>query len=230
MKKKQKMKMKLLLLMLAGVVFVRSQDLTLCVVTAKRPRNYLPDLIHGLEQEKAEYLIVDVDNSTLPSIGALRLQGKGRECVDGPVPCPMQQQGIDIARGLLLCASSHNSKWIALVEDDMAICPGAMATMNTVIKRILPFKTARFAKFSRATVFPIENIKPYTDYVFDHVHETPHDILLNFNWVDGYDYIHEGSLFTHVGQMSTIAERNDPVYIATYSSLRDEKCGTPLFK
>ena len=224
------MKAILLYLMLSGIVHTHSQELTLCVITAKRPRNYLPDLIKGLEREKAQYSIVDVDNSTLPSVGALRLQGKGRECVNGPVPCQIQQQGVDIARGLLLCAASHNSKWIALIEDDMSICQGALETIKKVITRILPFKTARFAKFSRATVFPIENIKPYTDYVFEHVHETPYDILLNFDWAHGYDYLHDGSLFTHVGQMSTISERNDPVYIATYSSLRDETCGTPLFK
>lgn len=216
------------MLLLACLVFAHSQDLLLCVVTSKRPRNYLPNLLNGLKREHAQYIVVDVDNSTLPSVGAIRLKGKGKGCVDGPVPCPMQQQGIDIGRGLLACASSPGKKWIALIEDDMTICDGAIETINKTIRTIPPFKTARFAKFSRATVFPIEHIKPYTDYIFDHVYQVPHDILLNFDWDNGSDYIHKESLFTHAGKVSTIHERNDPLYISTYSSLRDETCGTPL--
>jgi hypothetical protein len=186
-------------------------------------------LIQGLKRENANFMVIDADNSTLPSVGATHLQANSiRACVEGPVPCPMQRQGVDIVRGLLACAADNRFRWVALVEDDMTVCEGALQEISRVISRIPPFKSARFAKFSRATVFPIENIKPYSEYVFGHVHETPHDILLNFDWSDGNDYIHGESLFTHAGQVSTISERNDPVYIATYSGLRDEKCGTPL--
>lgn len=208
---------------------VSASELMLCVVTARRSTSYLPQLIAGLEGEDADFMVVDVDDSTMPSVEAYRLGRRTHEaCKFGPVECASQRQGLDIASALELCAWEHSGRWVALVEDDMAVCPGAVDTMEQVLLSLGAFKTARFAKFSRAAVLPVENIEPYVDYVRQRVHQIPHDILLNFEWAEGQDYVHHESLFAHRGRVSTIEERNNPVYMATYSDLRGEECGSRL--
>lgn len=205
-------------------------DLLLCIVTARRSTSYLGALMQGLDAQGASYVVVDVDNSTLPSVGAVRLERRPDDvCRRGySVPCPMQRQGLDIVAALEICRDYQRSRWVGLIEDDMTVCDGGVREIEQVVAGLGRFKTARFAKFSRATVFPAYNIKPYARYVRQHVHVTPHDILLNYEWAHGVDYVHRVSLFTHQGKVSTIEERNDPAYMATYSDLRGETCGTPL--
>ena len=215
-----------LLLILLSTVHA-SEDLLLCVVTARRGRSYLPEVMAGLEGQDGNFMVVDVDNSTLPSVGAVRLGLQTVECKPGHISCAVQQQGSDVMRALEVC-SSRGSKWVALIEDDMLVCDDALVTMENVLRNVDGFKTARFAKFSRAVVFPVDKIAPYASFVRARIHETPYDILLNSDWAPGIDYIYHQSLFAHAGVVSTVAERNDPVFIATYSSLRDEACGSPL--
>jgi hypothetical protein len=172
-------------------------------------------------------MVVDVDNSTLPSVGAVRQGVQIVECKPGHISCPVQQQGSDVMRALEVCGS-RGSKWVALIEDDMLACDNALVTMENVLRNVDGFKTARFAKFSRAVVFQVDKIAPYASFVRARIHETPYDILLNFDWAPGIDYIHQQALFAHKGAVSTVVERNDPVFIAMYSSMRDEACGSPL--
>jgi hypothetical protein len=209
---------------------VSASELMLCVVTARRPTSYLPQLIAGLEREDADFMVVDVDNSTMPSVHAFRFGERTQQaCRVGPVPCVVQRQALDVASALEVCASEHSTgRWVALVEDDMAVCPGAVEMMERVLPELGSFKTARFAKFSRAVVLPVENIEPYVDFVRQKVHMVPYDILLNFEWAEGQDYVHHESLFAHRGSVSTIEERNNLAYMATYSDLRGEECGSRL--
>ena len=178
-------------------------NLLLCVVTARRDQSYLQALVTGLQDENANFLVVDVDNSTAgatinytPSIGALTLEGPPQPCIPGPVPCPMQRQGVDIVRGLQRCAEEEpTSKYVGIIEDDMTVCKGSIQTIMQELQELRDFKTARFAKFSRATILPRKNIALYANYVMRNIHKTPHDILLNFDWAKGEDYIHPTSLF-----------------------------------
>jgi hypothetical protein len=205
-----------------------ASDLLICVMTAHRDgENYLKALTDGLEVQGANFMVIDTDNSTLGS--GVQLQTPDVACVPGHVECPQQKQGNDIVKGIQRCVGGERrTKWVALVEDDMVICDGSMKTIETVLGSLGHFKTARFAKYSRATVFEVENVNKYHDFVLAHIHETPHDLLLNHPWMDGQDYIHPVSLFAHAGKVSTIKERNDPAYLAMYSSIRDEACGSAL--
>jgi hypothetical protein len=217
------------LLLLVLCATVGASDLLLCVITSHRDHSYLQALIDGLYDENASFLVVDVDNSTAPEDGYLRLQEAPHPCAQGPVPCPVQRQALDIVRGLQACANAEPSyPLVGLIEDDMIPCDGSLEVMRQTLETLQDFKTARFAKFSRAVILPRSNIPLYSKYVAMHVHQTPYDILLNFDWAGGEDYIHPVSLFAHQGQVSTIEERNDPDYLVTYSTLRDETCGTPL--
>ena len=217
------------LVLLLILTTAHASDLHLCVVTARRGRSYLGDVVAGLQQQGANFTVVDVDNSTLPSVGAVRLDWRPRVCYPGYVSCPVQQQALDVMRALETCtARGAGSKWIGLVEDDMLICDKAIVTMESVLGKLYRFKTARFAKFSRAVVFPAANIAPYTAFVRAHVDETPYDLLLNHDWAAGIDYIHHQSLFAHKGLVSTVVERNDPKFIAAHGRMRDEACGSPL--
>jgi hypothetical protein len=209
-----------------------SDHLLLCVVTARRARSYLPQAVAALKGQGGNFVVVDVDNSTLPSmVGAVvRLDAQAVECTEsGRVSCAVQQQASDVVRALEACGGMGGSKWVALVEDDMLACDRALVTMENVLSKLHRFKTARFARFSRAVVFPSARIAAYAAFVRARIHETPYDILLNFDdWAPGIDYIHHQSLFAHMGAVSTVEERNDPAFIAKYGSLRDEACGSAL--
>ena len=212
------------------IVASLANDLLICVVTARRGgENYLKVLTDGLEVQGANFMVIDTDNSTFGS--GVQLQTPDVACVPGYVECPQQKQGNDLVKGIQRCVGGERrTKWVALVEDDMVICDGSMKTIQTVLASLGHFKTARFAKYSRATVFEVENVNKYHDFVLAHIHETPYDLLLSHPWADGQeDYIHPVSLFAHAGKVSTIKERNDPVYIAMYSSIRDEACGSALY-
>ena len=203
-----------------------AENLLLCVVTAHRPQSYLEPLVTALREQNANFVVVDVDNSTEGEY--LNLQESPYECTVGTVSCPAQRQGVDLVRGLQFCAGTSNASYVGLIEDDMLPCNESIHTMEQTLSKLSDFKTARFAKFSRATIFPRAHVALYTQYVMRHVHETPHDILLKFEWASGDDYIHPRSLFAHQGQISTIEERNDPLFIKTYSSIREEVCEGPL--
>jgi len=215
--------------------------LLFCVITAHRPTNYLPALLAELQAQHALFKVVDTDNSTLPSLKALKLAKRPEEqnCMlpANVISCPVQKQALDVLDGLQLCLSNLQSgpRWIALLEDDMLPCEGAVTKMEQFLNSSSEgewhsFKTARFAKYSRAVVFPLENIQPYSNYVRAHLRETPYDSLLSHReWSLGNpDYVHSVSLFAHAGKVSTIQERNDPAFMATYAAWRDEACGMPL--
>ena len=182
--------MRFLLLLSVLAVGIRASDLTICVVTARGEQNHLPDLIESLKNEGASFMLVDTDNST-------GKQGLGQDCMPGLIPCPMQKQGVDLVRGLSLCAEESKSKWIALVDYDMKACKGSVRAMESVLSKLRLVKTARFATSSRAVVFTQGNVQRYYDHVMAHVHEIPRDGLLNYSWVDGIDYTHIESLFSH---------------------------------
>ena len=201
---------------------VQASNLLFCVITARRPAtSYLSPLLEELTRQHAAFRVVDTDNSTLPSLGALKL-ARVTQCMEpsNVISCPVQKQALDVLDGLQLClSSSHGLRWLALMEDDMLPCAGAIQTIELFLNSTLStksmwhdFKTARFANFSRAVVFPLDNIKPYSNYVRAHLRKAPYDSLLNSGgWApaESRDYIHARSLFSHAGKVSTIAERND---------------------
>jgi hypothetical protein len=229
----------LLVLLLSGLTYASCSvsilsrsyqtDIVFCVVTARREISYLDPLEDALLEQDEDIMVIDTDNSTDREAMAFRLVNEPTACLPGNVPCPMQRQAMDVVRGMQRCLQEEQGlRYLALVEDDMAPCEGAVRTITDTVDRLQDFKTARFAKFSRAVVLPKGNVLLYAKYVRRHVHETQHDILLNFKWARGEDYIHPHSLFTHQELVSTIMERNDPAYMQTYADLRGETCGTPL--
>jgi hypothetical protein len=213
-----------------------TDPITFCVVTAKCPISYLPTLTHTLQTQEASFVIIDVDNSTTTKnsthITTLTPQRLTLPCTPGFVGCPVQQQALDVMNALETCAKhTPNSQWLCLLEDDMIPCPNSISTIHSFIQSIPGtnnYKSARFAKYSRAAAFPISSIAPYTQFVKEHISDIPYDTAMNYEWAPGTDYRHKGSLFAHQGTASTIAERNDEEFIRTYSDLRNEACGDPL--
>ena len=55
--------------------------------------------------------MVDTDNSTLPSLEALKL-ARVTQCVEpsNVISCPVQKQALDVLDGLQLCLSSSHGK------------------------------------------------------------------------------------------------------------------------
>jgi len=224
------MRLALLLALLAWVGRSFSADVTYCVVTARRPVSYVSDLVSGLETQGADFLVVDVDNSTdwaVPNV--LTPPRVTRECIVGYVGCPVQQQALDVLGALEACAGHSGSDWVILVEDDMLPCSGSVQAIADALDSDGDrYKWGRFAKFSRAVAFPVGSIDPYKRFVLDNLSSIPYDQALTRDWGEGPTYQHDRSLFSHQGSVSTIGERNDPAFVQAYSDLRGESCGDLL--
>jgi len=220
-----------ILLLSAFLLGILASDdpLLFCVITAKRPTSYLPELIHGLEDAGANFDIVDVDNSTPASMMDVLSIPTTFECrTDGIISCPEQKRIWYILEGLARCIQDQNPQWVALTEDNLAVCDGGVETMHTVLESLGLFKLARFTKYSRVVVFPIEFIQTFSDYARKLLHMVSYDILLSFNWAEGRDYVHPTALFAYRGDIMTTMDKTSVIYMNAYNLMRQETCGASL--
>lgn len=221
----------LLLLKLLLVPLSTASEITYCILTSPRPAtSYLSETLRFLIQEGADasaIMIMDASKS-----GSRMMVDVN--CSMYPISCEVQQMSLDVVLALRTCAE-HTTDWVVLIEDDVQACPGSIPVLVSTL-RLLPVELTKFAKFSKfglANAFPKQNISPYTNYVIENLHAVPHDLLISsLEWGPVgrpyYYYIHPTNLFHHLGQTSTIPERNDPLFIAMYADLRSDVCGEAL--
>lgn len=226
-----------------------------CILTAKRPTSYLDRVSDAIAQQltpEVSGLIVDVDGSVdaadadkyvFPVAPLTRRsvqlcdpeENNAISAEPWKLPnCKVRQQNWDVAIALPLCAShTRPGTWTMLFEDDMVACPNALSTIVSTLRTLDPsaYKTARFAKYSRAIAFPsAESIDGFHDTVRAGSCVLPYDHLLNKQWQAGARdyYSNRGSLFQHIGVDSTIEYRNDKEYHSKYDPWRNENCGDAI--
>jgi len=209
---------------------IQASEITYCILTSPRPQiSYLSETLRFLIQEGADTSAIMVMDASKSS-NRLLIQQDKTNC-SYPVSCQVQQMSLDVVLALRTCAE-HTTDWVVLIEDDVQACPGSIPILVNTLHS-LPIEHTKFAKFSKfglANAFPKQNINPYTNYVIENLHEVPHDLLISDQgWgAPERSYIHPTNLFHHLGQTSTIPERNDPSFLALYTALRSDICGELL--
>jgi hypothetical protein len=134
-----------------------------------------------------------------------------------------------VALGLRRCSELANKhQWVLMLEDDMLACPHATDRMAQYLAELDPKTThaVKFAKFSRAVAFPPDGaVLSYTRAIVEAAARLPYDLVIDSDWRGGATTVYSGSLFSHIGAVSTNPYRNDPLFRQTWAYLRDESCG-----
>ena len=223
-----------------------SEHLTIiCIIAVSRGNvSYVHPVMRALrDQISVPGVLVDLDNH----YGEVRLPDRfvrlvpskrNKEKCDpnegdiGHPNCVVRQQTRDVAVGLRRCtemAGQHT--WVLMLEDDMLPCPDAMRVIVSYLQGLAPemVHTVKFAKFTRAVAFPPGNALLYTQDALANILRTPSDLMIDSDWGRGSTITHKGgSLFSHIGTVSTNTYRNDISYSEKWKDLRKESCGDPL--
>lgn len=214
------------------------------MVTSRRPNNisyfehvmqtYLDQNIQRMDG--VGFILIDVDGSTAGQ--GIRLSDKQYAICDTPdiegLPsCQVRQRTLDITSALSQCAQS-TSGWVALVEDDCEVCPGALDEALTTLSKIETRETA-MAKLSKnmcATAFPVTVISNYILATLRRLYSHPHDIIYADEWAPSpvFVYKHRSNLFHHIGTISTEPHKNDPQWQEQYGALRADTCGDTIMR
>ena len=217
----------------------------ICIIAASRGNvSYVHTVIRALRDHiSVPGVLVDLDDHyaevQLPN-GFVRLvpSDRTKENCDpyegdiGRPNCVARQQTRDVAVGLRRCtemAGQHT--WVLMLEDDMLPCPDAMRLISSYLSRLDPgmIKTVKFAKFARAVAFPPGNALFYAQDALANILRMPSDLMIDGDWMSATTIVHEGgSLFSHIGAISTNPYRNDISYKEKWKDLRGESCGDLL--
>ena len=209
---------------------------TFCVVTSHRQQSYLSEVVAGfvaqnaLRMDGARVVVVDVDNSTdIPLSAPLpgrRLAVCDTPDVEGIPSCKDRQLSLDVTAALSLC-DNGTTGWVVMVEDDCVPCEGAVDEVNVALSGLNAKHTsmARFSKFLRATAFPAGKIARFREYVLSRLYTHPHDVTKIEDWdPPGSLYVHHRNLFHHIGNVSTVENKNTDQFREMYSGLREDVC------
>ena len=221
------------LLILALVRAYGISQMTLCMVTAGRRVSYLSQTLASYERERVwgrdglALIVVDVDDSSSHSY-AFKLPNRTMATCDEPdmegVPsCITRQSTLDVTSALLLC-SGYTSGWVILVEDDNTLCEGALDEMATTLEKLDGVAMAKFSPLSTGMSFPASKVRAYVDYSVARLKTHPYDVTRVEDWDQGRVYVHERSLFSHVGTVSTQEYRNTEEFRTLYAGMRDYEC------
>ena len=223
---------------------LQQAQIFICLIAAERRNaSYVQRVTEALIQQSTQLpgALVDLDDHyadvQLP-VNFFRLTPQDRKkavCDDnekdtGLPNCVTRQQARDFTLGLTRCSEFvTNSTWVLLMEDDMLPCPGSMATIQAQIKELVPenIHLARFGRLPGVVGFPPpRSALPYTKAVMKNIDKVPCDLVLDHDWRGGTNSGHNaGSLFEHIGSVSTNAYRNAEWYVQLYASMRTETCG-----
>jgi hypothetical protein len=150
----------------------------------------------------------------------------------GSPNCVAKQQTRDVATGLRRCtemAGPHT--WVVMLEDNMLPCSGTMLVITSYLSGLDPemVHTVKFAKFTRAVAFPPGSALLYAQDALANILRIQSDLMIDGDWGRGNTIVHKGgSLFSHIGTVSTNPYRNDVSYIEKWNDLRKENCGDLL--
>jgi hypothetical protein len=225
---------------------VQINNTLICIIAARRGGiSYVHKVMQVLgDQSSVPGVLVDVDDHytevKLPdSFVRLVPSERNKEKCDpnegdiGRPNCVTRQQTRDVAVGLRRCtemAGQHT--WVLLLEDDMLPCPDAMHTISSYLSGLdsEAVHIVKFAKFSRAVAFPPPGTAiSYAQAALANIIGTPYDLILEGDWRSGSTILYKGgSLFSHIGTVSTNPYRNELYYMKQWNDLRKENCGDIL--
>lgn len=143
--------------------------------------------------------------------------------------CQVRQETLDTLTVLHMCAArAREDAWLFFMEDDMTACLGALQTIHEVLSSLERNATsiARFAKFSRGWAIPAESLNRFHAYTLDYLLKHPIDAIMEMykDQYQGYYQHPSGSLFNHLGKLSSFDWRNQEEWWR--DKLRDENCGS----
>ena len=232
---------------LLGVFLVSgsTQNTLFCIIAANRGNvSYVHPVMQALrDQISVPGVLVDLDDryaSVVLPDRFVRLVPSDRQKEDcdpnegdiGRPNCVARQQTRDVAVGLSRCTAMAGKRtWVVMLEDDMLPCPGAMRVITSYLSRLNPemVHTVKFAKFTRAVAFPPGTALLYAQDALANIMRMPSDLMIDGDWGRGNTIVHKGgSLFSHIGTVSTNPYRNELSYSEKWNDLRKESCGELL--
>ena len=230
-----------------SVLPIIARRLLICIIAAKRNNvSYVQHVISEIKNQNVPSagVFIDLDEHyadiVLPDMFIHLVptdrKKEGCDLEEGDIRrpnCMSRQQGRDVALGLTRCSEiASNYTWVLMLEDDMLPCPNAIATIHNSIEHFEAnsVKVVRFGKFSRALMFPPpRSALQYAQTILANILTMPHDLMINSNWRTGRSEAHNGgSLFQHIGKVSTNKYRNEDAYRQRWDDLRSETCGNPI--
>ena len=241
-------------------------ELVICMIMAKRPngleypqavlQSLLPQLNDNNNNDNSISLtIVHVDHAADAPHHNMTTGGRAREIelgdrrtelhcpeptVDTPdntPPCKVQQQGLDFAAALQVCAA-HALDWVLMLEDDMLACPTAIPLLLIALSSLDPRQLllARFAQEPGVAALPVHRIPSLARQIQLEIRARPVDHVLYQS--DAWDtlpvrglaqYTHPTALFRHIGHVSTFGYRNSEQYHQLYDGERmSSRCFQPI--
>ena len=201
------------------------------VMQALRDQISVPGVLVDLDDHYAEVKLPDRFVRLVPS-DRIKENCDPSEGDIGRPNCVARQQTRDVAIGLRRCtemAGPHT--WVVMLEDDMLPCSGAMLIITSYLSGLDPeiVHTVKFAKFTRAVAFPPGTTLLYAQDALANILRIPSDLMIDGDWGRGSTIVHKGgSLFSHIGTVSTNPYRNDISYSEKWKDLRNENCGDLL--
>lgn len=191
----------------------------MCILHAPRPNNvsYVDGAVSEVEKQGGVGHVIDT--AGYPRVASSQ----------GVIPVAVQQAGHDVVRGLRECAEWQREaawQWLVMIEDDMVPCEGALEKVTEALELYKDAACIFFSKFSRAFAMSRQYLAGYVSSVLARIDSQPYDIVLRTGvWTDGRLVTYPVNLFHHVGQVSTVQERNEPEFRRRYEALRSDTCG-----
>lgn len=197
-----------------------TRALHVCILHSPRPNNvsYIDSALTELHRQGATVRVINTTD--FPRLST----------ADSAIPVSVQEAGHDVVSALEQCAQAHaaSNPWIFMMEDDMVPCDGALAKVDAAL-RSDSAAAIFFSKFSRAFALQTSYLHQYTESVLAHIDSKPYDIVLRTGvWTTAPLVTYPVNLFHHIGQVSTIEERNDPLFVRTFQALRSDRCGEDM--
>lgn len=222
---------------------IQIDNIIMCVISVKRLKvSYTQAVLDAMVQNvSVRGVLIDLDDVhegiRLPA-RFLRLvpSDRLRETCDanegdiGRPNCVTRQQARDVALALRRCTElSASDTWVLLVEDDMLLCESGLWRLQEWVATLQADKV-RIAKFGRlpgvAGFPPPRSALPYAEAILAQQNNTPCDLMLDSTWRQGNVMRYGGgSLFTHIGSVSTNPYRNTDAYVKEWGAMRSEQCG-----
>lgn len=221
-------------------------NVLVCIIAAKRENvSYVHQVAQAfLEDAPISGVLIDLDNHysdiALPPhfVRIIPLNRVKENCDPnegdiGRPNCVARQQTRDVAVGLQKCNEIvQTNGWLLMLEDDMFPCRGAIQQIIQYLAKLdaSTVHTVRFAKFSRAVAFPPPHtVGLYIYAILNAIENMPSDLLVDGAWGGGSAVVYEGgSLFRHIGVVSTNRYRNEDGFRKKWGELRNENCGDSL--
>ena len=142
----------------------------------------------------------------------------------GRPPCSVRQQTRDVTAAMLQCAARVAADgWVALVEDDTEMCPGAVQTMAQALPRVAHAGHFRFVAFSNyfsGTAFAAAAAAAFARHAAGRLGDRPIDHLVWQDWGAGSFVQGTANLFAHRGRVSVFEYRNTAQFRELWDGMR----------